>query len=105
RSGGPGEGHQQLDQALRIVDVGRAAGPIPAGHLELAGQSEPESPPLPWLVADAAVALADLEDRDIGRAPSAVRRDDLGEAADERLAQDRVVARERVRARDRSALA
>ena len=54
-------------------------------------------------VARRAVALADLEDRDVVAALAEVGRDDLEQAADQALAQDRVLARQRVGDGDRPA--
>ena len=54
-------------------------------------------------VARGAVALADLEDRDVVAALAEVGRDDLEQAADQALAEDRVLARQRVGDGDRPA--
>ena len=94
----------QREHALRIVEVVGARRSIPGGRLRRAGQREAESPPLVGRrVARGAVALADLEDRDVVAALAQVGRDDLEQAADQALAQDRVLARQRVRDDDRAA--
>jgi len=56
---------QQLDEALRVVDVGGSSRPVPGPGLERASQGEPKAPPLVRRVVNAPIALADLEDRDV----------------------------------------
>src|SRR5205809_347423 len=56
----------ELDDAFRIVEVGEPARPVPGRFLEGARDREPEPPPLSGRVGIPAVALADLEDRDVG---------------------------------------
>ena len=96
----------QLDDALGVVEVVGPSGPIPGAGLGVAGQGEPEAPPLPralpWRLRDP-IALADLEDRHVVTAVSQVGRDHLEQAADEALAKDRVLARQRVTDVDRRA--
>jgi hypothetical protein len=58
---------------------------------------------LPSAAASGAVALADLEDRDVVDAVTQVRRHDLDEAADERWSEHGVIRGERVRDEDRAA--
>ncbi len=95
---------QQLDQALGVVQVVRASRPVPGRDLGGAGQRQPEPPPLVGVaLVRRAVALADLEDGDVGAVLAQVRRDDLEQAAEEGLAQDRVLAGQRIGDRDRPA--
>ena len=103
--GKPRRSADGLDDALGVVEVvrpapdgsrpGRSAAPVSA---------KPEPPPLVgrWL-AGRPVALADLEDGDVVGPVPQVGRDDLEQAADQALAQDRVLARQRVGDRDRPA--
>ena len=96
---------EQLDDALGVVEVVRPGRPVPGAAARPAPVSaKPEPPPLVGRrIAGRAVALADLEDRDVVAAVAQVGRDDLEQAADEALAQDRVLARQRVGDDDRPA--
>ncbi len=96
-------GGEQLDQALGVVEVGGAGGPIPGRGLTGAGEGDPQPPPFARLVTGTAVALADLEQGEILATVPHVRRDDVGEAGDEPLAEHRVIGRQRVEDRDRVA--
>ena len=94
----------QLDDALGVVEVVRPRRPVPGGRLGRARQREPEPPPLVGRrVVRRAVALADLEDRDVVASLAQVGRDDLEQAAEQALAQHRVLARQRVGDGDRPA--
>ena len=77
-------GRQQLDDALGVIEVVRAVLAAPRGDLRGPGQGEREAPPLARrLIRTGArpVALADLEEGDVGPAVTQVRRDDLEQAA------------------------
>ncbi len=65
--------------------------PVPRRLLGRPGQGDREAPPLADDARVVAVALADLEDRDVLPATAEVRRRDLDQAADDRPAKDRVV--------------
>ena len=71
----------QLDHALRVVEVERACRPVPGRLLGRAGEHEREPPPLADHAGIVAVALADLEDRDVVPPAPEVRGRDLDEAA------------------------
>ena len=102
--GAPSRRHSSSTRPLRVVDVVRPGGSVGSGRQGRAGQREPEPPPLVGrAVVRGAVALADLEDRDIVAAVAEVGRDDLEEAPDEALAEHRVLARQRVGDGDRPA--
>ena len=82
------------------------AGRSQAGISAAPVSDEPEPPPLVGAVAlvAGAVALADLEDRDVVAGPDGrFVGHDLEEAAEQALAHDRVLARQRVGDRDRPA--
>ncbi len=94
----------QREDTLGVVEIVGTCRPIPRRRLGSTGQGEAEPPPLVGRrVVRRAVALADLEDRDVVAALTQVGRDDLEQAADEALAQDRVLARQRVGHGDRPA--
>ncbi len=73
----------ELDGALRVVQVGVAPRSVPARRVERPRERQPQPPPFSRLVADAAVALADLEQRHVGAPMARVRIHDLEEAADQ----------------------
>ncbi len=94
-----------LDDALRVVEVVGGRRSVPGGRDGGAGQRETESPPLvrrPTRRSPRSPCRPRRSRR--RRWPCAeVRRDDLEQAADEALAQHRMLARQRVRDRDRPA--
>jgi hypothetical protein len=96
----------ELHEAFRIVEVVRTRDPVPGRCLGITGEREPEPPPLVRPAARRVarpVALADLEDRDVGAPVPQVGRDDLQQAAEQTLAKHRVLSRERIRHGHRSA--
>ena len=101
---GSGQGQtsaQQLEQALGVVEVVGAGNAIPARRLGRARQEEAQSRPFPRRCIGAAVAIADLEDGDIGTTLPFVEGQDVEQAADQLAAQDGVLRGKRVRNRDR----
>ena len=80
-------GGEELEHALRVVEVVGPAGPVPGGRLGRPDEREPEPPPLARLVAGPGVALADLEHRDVLDAVAQVGAHDVQQAAEQVPAQ------------------
>ena len=96
-------GHE-VDEALAVVEVVRPCRSVPGGDLGRTGQDEAEPPPLvgPFPVVLCPIPLADLEDRDVRPALAEIGGGHLEEAAQQPLAHHGVLARQRVRHRDRA---